>query len=83
MNAMIANTTTVITHYYYESVAKLLERGLHRRDLQVGGGRRRVDHVQDDVRLGDLLQRRVEARDELRGEALDEAHGVDQHALPA
>lgn len=47
--------------------------------IRVGG----VDHVHDDVRVRDLLERGAERLDELRGKGPHEAHGVRQGVADA
>ena len=48
----------------------------HRGQLALGVGVRAVDHVQDQVGLGHLLQRRAERLDQLVGQVPHEADGV-------
>ena len=47
-------------------------------DLRLGVGVGAVDDVQDQVGVGDLLQRRAERLDELVGQVPDEADGVGE-----
>lgn len=44
--------------------------------LRGGVGRRRVQHVQHNTRICDLLQGGCESRDQLRRQLLDEADGI-------
>ena len=57
---------------------ELAEERLDRRHLIVERGMARVDHVQQDVGLGQLLQRGLERRHELVRELPDEADGVGE-----
>ena len=63
--------------------ADLGEHLAHRGDLTLGVGVRAVDHVQDEVGLGDLLERRAERLDQLVRQVPDEADGVGQRVDPA
>ena len=54
------------------------QRVLDRLALARGVRMRDVDDVQQHRRVGQLLQRRAERRDELRRQLLDEADGVGQ-----
>ena len=62
---------------------ELLDDALHRPHLLACERRRRVDHMQDERRLLELLERRPKGRDEFGGQLLDEAHRVgEEHLLP-
>ena len=63
--------------------ADLGEHLAHRGDLALGVGVRAVDDVQDQVGVGDLLQRRAERLDELVRQVADEADGVGHRVDPA
>ena len=63
--------------------ADLGEHLAHRGDLALRVGVRAVDHVQDQVGVGDLLQRRAERLDQLVGQVPDEADGVAHRVDPA
>ena len=52
---------------------------VHRGNLLVAIGRRCVDHVQQQIGLGGLGQRRPECRDEVVGQVANEADGVGHH----
>ena len=54
------------------------EHGAHRGDLALGVGVRAVDDVQQQVGLGDLLERGAERLDELVRQRAHEADGVDE-----
>src|SRR5690606_27960744 len=54
----------------------------HRPHLALGVGVGGVDDVEDDVGLGDLLQRGAERLDELVGQVADEADGVGEGVDP-
>ena len=58
--------------------ADLLEHRVDGRDLVVALVRRAVDHVQDQVGVGGLGQRRPERGDEVVRQVADEAHGVGE-----
>ena len=55
----------------------------HRGDLTLGVGVGAVDDVEDQVGVGDLLQRRPERLDQLVGQVADEADGVAHRVDPA
>src|SRR5690606_33464473 len=59
--------------------ADLGEHPLDLRDLVDAVGRRGIDHVQQQVRLGGFLERRLEGVDELVREVPDEADRIGQH----
>ena len=58
--------------------AQLGQRLLHGLGLLGGVGVGYVDHVQQEIGLGQLLQRGPEGGDQLRRQLLDEAHRVGQ-----
>src|SRR5262249_54484204 len=58
---------------------KLREQGLDSADLIVEPWITGIDDVYQDVRFGQLLERRLEGGDELMGQLLDEADRVGQH----
>ncbi len=58
------------------------EHRAHRRDLALGVGVRAVDDVQQQVGLGDLLERGAERLDELVRQGAHEADGVDERVEP-
>ena len=63
--------------------ADLGEHLAHGGELALGVGVRAVDDVQDQVGVGDLLQRRAERLDELVRQVPDEADGVAHRVDPA
>ena len=58
------------------------EHGAHRGDLALRVGVRAVDDVQEQVGLGDLLERRAERLDELVRQRAHEADGVGERVEP-
>ena len=63
--------------------ADLGEHLAHGGELALGVGVRPVDDVQDQVGVGDLLQRRAERLDELVRQVPDEPDGVGHRVDPA
>lgn len=58
--------------------AYLLQRLFHDGDLLLEARMRNVDHMQQQVGLAHLVERRLERLDELMGQLADEADGVRQ-----
>ena len=54
----------------------------HRGDLALGIGVRAVDHVEEQVRVANLLEGRAERLDELVRQAAHETNGVDERVDP-
>ena len=76
----------LVPHEEHRNLAgvDLAQHGVDRGDATVGVGRARVDHVQQEIRVDDLLERRPERVDELVRQAPYEADGVgEQNGLAA